>query len=162
MLNSDTPWPLFFPPFIFLNPCFFMTHSEVLYDLWAPPRLLIHLCQHFQHIYNRSACYSLQVKITVHCSGGIQVNVLHRYVSYLRLPLLSTSFSGTSSCLQRSVRMRQICWLRAGSQWTSHLVKRKKEYECLFITCNLKEKKCENVIFDTQGLCKSSKRIRSR
>lgn len=29
----------------------FMTYNEVLDDLWTPPRLLIHLCQHFQHIY---------------------------------------------------------------------------------------------------------------
>lgn len=39
-------WPFLCP--------FSVTHNEVLYDLWAPPWLLIHLCQHLQHIYSIS------------------------------------------------------------------------------------------------------------
>lgn len=68
----------------------FMTYNEVLDDLWTPPRLLIHLCQHFQHIYRGqggatlycSFWYGFKCKIAVSQlpSTASPLDIFFRYI----------------------------------------------------------------------------------
>lgn len=99
--DSDTWWWLTrytltctTPDLLFL---LFMTHSEVLDDLWTPPWFIIHLCQHFQHIYRGKKKKKITLLIMIqdsclwNCCGSVTVTLdclssrhlfqVHRHVS---------------------------------------------------------------------------------